>query len=61
VPRAVVAASRSGRVQIGRLLLGLAGAPGQVVELLKLAGRYRVALSVLRAVARSGSLTPGAM
>jgi adenosylhomocysteine nucleosidase len=58
VPRAVAAASRLGSVQVGRLLRGLAGAPGDVIGLLKLAGRYQVALRVLRAVARSGSLAP---
>jgi adenosylhomocysteine nucleosidase len=59
VPRAVAAASRSGRVRIGRLLLGLALAPADMLDLLKLAGRYRVALSILRAGARSGPLMPG--
>jgi adenosylhomocysteine nucleosidase len=58
LPRAVAAASRAGRVQLGRLLLGVALAPADIAALLKLAARYRLALRVLRAVARGGSLAP---
>jgi len=58
LPRAVVAASRAGRVQLARLAAGLIIAPGDVVPLLRLAGRYRSAMRVLRVVARRGSLAP---
>jgi adenosylhomocysteine nucleosidase len=58
LPRAVAAASRAGRLQLSRLLLGLALAPADIAALFKLAARYRIALRVLRAVARSGSLAP---
>jgi adenosylhomocysteine nucleosidase len=58
LPRAVTAASRAGRLQLGRLLLGMALAPADIGALLRLAARYRIALRVLRAVARGGSLAP---
>jgi hypothetical protein len=58
LPRAVAAASRAGRLQMGRLLLGMALAPADIGALFKLASRYRTALRVLRAVARGGSLAP---
>lgn len=58
LPRAVAAASRAGRLQMGRLLLGMALAPADIGGLLKLAARYRIALRVLRAVGRGGSLAP---
>ena len=43
---------------MGRLLLGMALAPADIGALLKLAARYRIALRVLRAVGRGGSLAP---
>ena len=58
LPRAVVAASRAGRVRIARLLGGLIVAPGDVPALLRLAGRYRSAMRVLKVVARVGALAP---
>ena len=58
LPRAVVAASRAGRVQLARLAAGLIVAPGDVAALLRLAVRYRSAMRVLRVVARRGSLAP---
>jgi adenosylhomocysteine nucleosidase len=58
LPRAVAAASRAGRVRLGRLLLGMAVAPADIAGVIRLAGRYRLALRVLRAVARGGSLAP---
>ncbi len=50
LPPAVVAASRAGRVQIGRLVAGLVVAPGQIAALLRLARRYRTAMRSLRLV-----------
>lgn len=58
LPRAVVAASRAGRVQLGRLACGLLIAPGDVAGLMRLAARYRSAMRVLKVVARVGSLAP---
>jgi adenosylhomocysteine nucleosidase len=58
LPRAVVAASGSGRIQITRLLAGLIVAPGDIGALLQLTQRYRTAMRSLKAVARSGPLAP---
>ncbi len=58
LPRAVVAASGSGRVQIGRLLAGLIVAPGEIGALLRLTQRYRLAMRALKTVARVNSLAP---
>ncbi len=58
LPRAVVAASGSGRVQMARLLAGLIAAPGDIGALLRLTQRYRVAMRALKMVARAGSLAP---
>jgi len=55
LPRAVIAASGGGRLRIGRLLAGLASAPGEVGALIRLSARYRIASRVLMAVARPGS------
>jgi len=52
LPRSVIEASRSGRVDLGRLLRGLALAPFEIVALLRLARRYRRARQALVAVAR---------
>ena len=51
VPPAVGAASESGQVRIGRLLLGLLRSPSDLVPLLRLATRYRAATGSLQAVA----------
>ena len=58
LPRAVVAASGAGRVQIGRLLGGLIVAPGDVPAMIRLAQRYRCAMQVLKLVARTSSFAP---
>jgi adenosylhomocysteine nucleosidase len=51
VPPAVSAASESGQVRIGRLLLGLLRSPADLMPLLRLATRYRAATGSLQAVA----------
>jgi adenosylhomocysteine nucleosidase len=50
LPRAVVNASRSGSVQISRLIAGLVLAPADVAGLIRLAQRYRLAMRSLRIV-----------
>jgi hypothetical protein len=50
LPRAVVNASRAGRMQIGRLMAGLILSPGEIGALIRLAQRYRVAVRSLRAI-----------
>jgi len=51
VPPAVSAASETGQVRIGRLLVGLLRSPSDLVPLLRLATRYRAATGSLQAVA----------
>jgi adenosylhomocysteine nucleosidase len=51
LPRAVVAASRAGRVSLRRLVGGIAVAPLELVALIRLARRYRAATRSLAAVA----------
>jgi adenosylhomocysteine nucleosidase len=51
LPRAVSGASGSGQVRIGRLVLGLMRSPVDLVSLLRLAKRYRIAIGSLRTVA----------
>jgi adenosylhomocysteine nucleosidase len=51
LPRAVVAASRAGHLNLRRLLGGLAMAPLDLVPLIRLARRYRAATRSLAAVA----------
>ena len=58
IPSAVVGASRAGKVQLGRLILGLIRSPMQIASLLRLARRYRAALRSLQAVAALGKLEP---
>jgi adenosylhomocysteine nucleosidase len=58
VPAAVVRASSEGRVRIGGLVAGLAAAPAELLDLWRLAKRYRSAMRALRLVARCGSLAP---
>ncbi|HEX3914358.1 MAG TPA: hypothetical protein VHW71_12685 [Steroidobacteraceae bacterium] len=50
LPRAVIAASRAGRLKFGRLIAGLAVAPGDIAALLRLARRYRIAMRSLRVI-----------
>jgi len=50
LPLAVVGASRAGRVQFGRLLAGMALAPGEIAAVFRLAQRYRIAMRSLRAI-----------
>jgi adenosylhomocysteine nucleosidase len=50
LPRAVVNASRASKVHIGRLVAGLVVAPGEIVALIRLAQRYRIAIRSLRAI-----------
>jgi adenosylhomocysteine nucleosidase len=50
LPRAVVNASRMGKVRIGRLIAGLIVAPGDIAALIRLAQRYRIAMRSLRAI-----------
>jgi len=58
LPGAVLAASSAGRVQIARLLQGLARSPRDIAPLLQLALRYRAARRALVTVARCGALAP---
>jgi adenosylhomocysteine nucleosidase len=58
LPRAVVAASRAGRVQLARLIAGLLLAPAQIKPLFRLSQRYRTALRSLRIIAEAGALAP---
>jgi len=50
LPPSVLAASRDGRVRVGRLIAGLAAAPGEIAALIRLARRYRTAMRCLRLV-----------
>ena len=50
LPRAVVAASRAGRVRFARLIGGLILAPREIAPLIRLAQRYRIAMRSLRVV-----------
>ncbi len=61
LPRAVVAASRAGQVQMWRLLGGLVQSPSELAPLIRLAGRYRVAMRSLKTVAGLGKLAPPAI
>ena len=54
VPGAVAAASRGGRLSILRLIGGVLAAPRDMVDLVRLARRYRAATRSLTAVARVG-------
>jgi adenosylhomocysteine nucleosidase len=61
IPASVTAAGESGQIRIGRLLLGVARSPGDIVPLMNLARRYRAAMGSLRAVGKLGRLAPAAM
>lgn len=50
LPRAVVAASKAGRVRFARLIGGLILAPHEIAPLIHLAQRYRIAMRSLRIV-----------
>ena len=50
LPRAVVAASKAGRVRFARLIGGLILAPQEIAPLIRLAQRYRIAMRSLRIV-----------
>lgn len=56
LPGAVTSASRSGHLQLWRLIWALARAPTDLAGLIRLAQRYQAARRSLRAVARTGSL-----
>ncbi len=58
LPGAVLAASTGGQVNIVRLVQGLLGSPGDIVQLIRLARRYRAATRALVSIARSGALAP---
>ena len=61
IPASVTAAGETGQIRIGRLLLGVARSPGDIVALVNLARRYRAAMGSLRAVGKLGRLAPAAM
>jgi adenosylhomocysteine nucleosidase len=61
IPASVTAAGESGQIRIGRLLLGVARSPADIVPLVNLARRYRAAIGSLRAVGKLGRLAPAAM
>jgi len=50
LPPSVLAATREGRLRAGRLIAGLAAAPGDIAALIRLARRYRTAMHCLRVV-----------
>jgi len=58
LPRAVVAASSGGQLNVPRLIGGLAAAPLDVFALIRLAQRHRAATRSLAAAVRAGLLTP---
>lgn len=56
LPGSVMAASQSGAFQAWRLMTALARTPGEIIDLIRLARRFRAARSSLRALGRSRSL-----
>jgi hopanoid-associated phosphorylase len=56
LPRAVMAASRAGEIELWRMIRALALAPAEFSALIRLAQRYRAARRSLAAVAHAGSL-----
>ena len=50
LPRAVVAASRAGRIRFARLIGGLILAPREIAAMVRLAQRHRIAMHSLRAI-----------
>ncbi|MGH8294118.1 MAG: purine and other phosphorylase-like protein, family 1 [Steroidobacteraceae bacterium] len=61
LPPAVIAASASGQLRIGRLLAGLLRAPRDTGALIRLSARYRIASGVLKDMARPGSASRRAL
>ncbi|HSY08471.1 MAG TPA: hypothetical protein VK820_08035 [Steroidobacteraceae bacterium] len=57
LPRAIMAASRTGHLQLRRLMAAMALAPADLLALIRLARRYQAAGRSLRVVARSGLLS----
>jgi adenosylhomocysteine nucleosidase len=58
VPRSVMAASREGQVKIARLLGALALAPADILDVIRLARRYRMAMRALAQVTNATLLAP---
>jgi ABC-type transport system involved in cytochrome bd biosynthesis fused ATPase/permease subunit len=56
LPRAVMAASRAGEIELWRMIRALALAPAEFSALIRLAQRYRAARRSLAAVAHAGSI-----
>jgi adenosylhomocysteine nucleosidase len=56
LPNSVMEASRSGKLRMWDLLTSLAKTPGEVVDLIRLARRFRAARLAMRAIGRSPSL-----
>ena len=56
LPSCVMAASQSGALHMGRLMTALMRTPSQIIDLIRLARRFRAANSALRAVGRTRSL-----
>ncbi|HWW20317.1 MAG TPA: hypothetical protein VNZ06_05900 [Steroidobacteraceae bacterium] len=56
LPAAVMAAGGSGELRVWRLIAALTRAPAEIVDVIRLARRFRVAKSALRAVGQSRSL-----
>jgi adenosylhomocysteine nucleosidase len=61
LPACVMAASSSGELQVWRLLLALTRAPAEIVDVIRLALRFRVARAALRAMGQDRSLREGAL
>lgn len=59
IPRAVSAAGKSGDVRLGPLVLGLIRAPREIAPLIRLARRYRAAMTALSAIAAQGPVLTG--
>ncbi|MGA7539672.1 MAG: hypothetical protein WBW93_12995, partial [Steroidobacteraceae bacterium] len=55
LPVTVIRASGGGRLRIGRLIGGVARAPGDMAALIRLAARYRIASGVLATALAPGS------
>jgi hypothetical protein len=54
----VAGATVAGSLEPHRLVLGLIRSPSEIVSLVRLARRYRVAMRSLREIARRGILSP---
>ena len=60
LPPAVMSASASGGLHIGRMIGALARSPGDIIGILRLARRYRLASRSLRTIADTGLLQDAA-